>query len=128
MSAQTTRILVAGALFVHGIGHTLGFWKPARNFPFVKLTEPQLRLAGGIVWVLVAAGFIISAMGFFGIIVPASWWRPLAIVFAVISLLGLLLFGRNWPIFNFIGASAMNIAVLVALLWMNWPPFEMYGR
>ncbi len=128
MSIQTIRILVAGALFVHGIGHTLGFWKPAQAIPIVKFTGPQIRLIGGILWVLVAAGFVISAMGFYGIIVPASWWRTAAIIFAVISLIGLLLFARNWPIFNFIGASAMNIAVLVALLWLDWPPFEMFGR
>ncbi len=128
MAAQTIRILIAGALFVHGIGHTLGFWKPARDFPIIKLTGAQLRIAGGITWVLVAAGFIISALGFFGIIVPAVWWRPVAVIFAAVSLAGLLLLGRSWPIFNFIGASAFNIAVLVALLMLNWPPVEMFGR
>ncbi len=128
MSAQTIRILIAGALFVHGIGHTLGFWKPARNFPFIKLTGEQLRITGGITWVLVAAGFIIAAMAFFGIIFPASLWRPVAVIFSVFSLIGLLLFGRSWPIFNFIGASALNIALLVALLGLNWPPIEMLGR
>jgi hypothetical protein len=66
--------------------------------------------------------------GFYGILVPANWWRPLAIVFAVISLVGLILFGRSWPIFNFIGASAMNIAVLVALFWLHWPPLNMFNR
>ncbi len=128
MSVQTIRILIAGALFVHGIGHTLGFWKPARNFPFINLTEAQLRIAGGITWVLVIAGFVIAAMGFYGIIIPAIWWRPVAVIFAIISLAGLLLFGRSWPIFNFIGASALNIAVLVALLGVNWPPMGMFGR
>jgi hypothetical protein len=128
MSAQTIRILVAGALFAHGIGHTLGFWKPAQSLPLVKLSERQIRLIGGMIWAPVGAGFIVSALGFFGIIVPASWWRPAALIFAVISLIGLLIFGRSWPIFNFIGASAMNIAVLVALLWLDWPPFEMFGR
>ncbi len=113
---------------MHGIGHTLGFWKPARNFPFIKLTGEQLRLIGGVLWVLVAAGFIVSAMAFFGIVFPASWWRPAAVIFAVISLVGLLLLGRNWPIFNFIGASALNIALLVALLWLNWPSIELFGR
>ena len=128
MSAQTIRILIAGALFVHGIGHTLGFWKPARSLPFLKAPEPTLKLVGGVLWILVAVGFIASAMGFYGIVVPAGWWRPLAVVFAVISLVGLILFGRSWPIFNFIGATALNIAVLVALLSLHWPPLEMFGR
>lgn len=29
LSLQTMRILIAGALFVHGVGHTLPFWLPA---------------------------------------------------------------------------------------------------
>jgi hypothetical protein len=128
VSTQTIHILIAGALFVHGIGHTLDFWKPARSLPFLEVPEPTLRLVGGVIWVLVAAGFMASSMGFYGILVPANWWRPLAVVFAVTSLVGLILFGRNWPIFNFIGASAMNIAVLVALLWLHWPPLNMFNR
>jgi hypothetical protein len=93
MSAQTIRILIAGALCVHGIGHTLGIWKPARSLPFLKVPEPTLRLVGGIIWVVIALGFVVSSMGFFGVLVPASWWRPLAVVFAVISLVVLFLFG-----------------------------------
>ncbi len=128
MSTQTIRILIAGALFVHGIGHTLGIWKPARSLPFLDAPESTLRLIGSVIWVLVAVGFIASSMGFWGILVPASWWRPLAIVFAVISLAGLILFGRSWPIFNLVGAYAMNIATLIALLWRHWPPLEMFNR
>ena len=128
MTTQTIRILIAGALLVHGIGHSLGFWKPAKTFPLVHLSEAQIRLFAGIIWVLVALGFIAAAMGFWGILIPASWWRPLAVIFAVISLVGLVLFGRSWPVFNFIGASLLNIAVLVALLWLHWPPVEMFGR
>ncbi len=128
MSTQTIRILVAGALFVHGIGHTLGFWKPDYPLPFLNITEQSSRLIAGIIWSLIAAGFVASATSFYGILLPASWWRPLAVVFAVISLVGLILFGRRWPIFNFIGASAMNIVVLVALLWLHWPPLSMFNR
>ncbi len=128
MSLQTIRILIAGALLVHGIGHTLGFWKPAHSLPLLNVPEPVLKLAGGIIWILVAVGFIVSSMGFYGLFVPAHWWRPLAVIFAVISLVGLVLFGRSWPIFNFIGASGLNIAVLVALIWLQWPPLEMFNR
>jgi len=128
MSIQTIRFLIAAALFVHGVGHTLGIWKPARSLPFLKIREPALRLVGGILWVLVALGFVVASMGFFGLLVPAGWWRPLAVVFALISMGMLLLFGRSWPLFNFIGASAMNIAVLVALVWLRWPPFDMFAR
>jgi hypothetical protein len=128
MSTQTIRILIAGALFVHGIGHTLGIWKPARSLPFLDVPESTLRLIGSVIWVLVAVGFIAASMSFFGILVPANGWRTLAVVFAIISLVAIMLFGRNWPTFNLIGAYAMNIATLVALLWLNWPPHEMFNR
>lgn len=128
MSTQTIRILIAGALLVHGIGHTLGIWKPARSLPFLDVSQSTLGIAGSVIWVVVAAGFIVSFMSFYGILFPASWWRPLAIVCAVISLAGLMLFGRNWPIFNQIGAYSMNIATLAALVWLHWPTFEMFNR
>ena len=128
MSTQTIRILIAGALFVHGIGHTLGIWKPARSLLFFNVPEPALSLAGGVIWVLIAVGFIVSSMSFYGILFPANWWRPLAVIFAVISLAGLIVFGRTWPTFNRIGAYAMNIATLLALLWLKWPPLDMFNR
>ena len=128
MSNETIRILIAGALFVHGIGHSLGFWKPAHSIPFLKVSENTLKIAGGVVGVIVALGFVASSFSFYGILLPPDLWRTLAVVFAIISQIGLFLFGRSWPAFNFIGATAMNIAVLICLLWLNWPPYEMFGR
>jgi hypothetical protein len=128
MSAQTIRILIAGALLVHGIGHTLGFWKPAHSLPFLTVSEATLSLAGGIFWAISAVGFVASSMGFYGILVPAHLWRPLAAVFAVISLVALILFGRSWPIFNLLGASAMNVVILAAIVWLQWPPVDMFNR
>jgi len=127
MSAQTIRILIAGALFVHGIGHILGFFKPPRQGTF-NLPDPTLRLLSGIFWALAVVGFVVASLSFYGILLPANWWRPAAILFAAVSLVGLILFGRSWPAFNFIGATALNVAVLVALLWLHWPPFEMFNR
>jgi hypothetical protein len=121
MSPQTIRILIAGALLVHGVGHTLGIWKPSSNVMGV-------RVVAGALWVVIALGFIVSSMSFYGLIFPAGWWRPVATVFAVISLAALLIFGRSWPAFNFIGAFGLNIAILAALLWLHWPPVEMFNR
>ena len=128
MSIQTIRILIAGALFVHGIGHTLGIWKPARSLSLGKIPDSTMRLISGIIWVLIALGFILSAMGFYGVLVPTHWWQPLAIMFAFISLLTLLVLGRNWPLFNFVGASTFNIVLLMALLWFRWPVLNLFSR
>jgi hypothetical protein len=58
-----------------------------------------------------------------GWLVPHEWWRMLAIVSAVVSLIALVLF---WNAFIYlfphkVGAIAVNVAVLVGLLWANWP-------
>ncbi len=128
MTPQTLRILIAVALFVHGIGHTLGFFKPARSWILPAVGAPALRLTANILWGLATVGFLLSLLAFLGIILPAQWWRPLAVIFALVSLLGLVLFFENWPAFNAIGAFGFNIAVLVALLWLHWPPLDMFGR
>lgn len=128
MSIQMLRILIAGALFVHGVGHVLGFWLPARSWLLPSVPESTLRIMSSVFWILVALGFIVSCLGFLGIVVPTNWWRPAAVIFAVVSLLGLVLFWNTWPAFNTVGALAMNIAVLVTQLWLYWPPASMFGR
>ena len=123
MSAQTIKILIAGALFGHGVFHTLGYSPPASSWLFPKLPA----LFANVVWTLAAVGFLLSFLSFLGIVLPTDIWRSLAVVFAVVSLLGLGIFWGNWPMFNTIGALAMNITVLVTQLWIDWPPFEMFG-
>jgi hypothetical protein len=127
MSPQTLRILIAGGLFVHGIGHTLGFFKPARSWVLSSLGDQALRTSANVLWSIATIGFVLSALGFLGILVPTSLWRPLAIVFSLLSLLSLVLFIGNWPVFNTIGAVGFNLVVLIALLWLNWPPRALFG-
>jgi hypothetical protein len=122
MSSQTLRILIAGALFVHGVGHTLGFWMPARSWLLPDVPEPTLKVLSSVLWLLAAIGFVAACLGFLGILIPTQWWRTLAVGTAVISLLGLIIFFGNWPAFNTTGAIGMNLAILVALLWLHWPP------
>jgi len=128
MSTQILRILIAGALFVHGTGHLLGFWMPARSWLFPNLGEPILRIIGSIFWILAAMGFLAAFLGFLGLLVPSSLWRPLAVGTALVSLLGLMLFWNTWPAFNTIGAFGMNVVVLVTQLWLHWPPTSVFGE
>lgn len=127
MAPHTLRIIIALALFVHGVGHTLGFWMPARSWLLPGVGEPALRVIGGVFWVLAAVGFIAACLGFLGFLLPAHWWRPLAAGSAIISLLGIITFWGTWPAFNTAGALAMNVAVLAALLIFHWPPENLYN-
>ncbi len=126
MSTNTIRILIAGALLVHGIGHTLGLFMPVRSWLIPNAGESVLRTIRNILWVLIAVGFVLSCPGFLGVVIPTDWWRPLAVVFAFISLLGLGFFWGTWPAFNTIGALAMNVVILVTQLWLHWPPIDMF--
>lgn len=128
MSTQILRILIAGALFVHAVGHTLGFWMPARSWLFPSLEEPILRTISSIFWILAAIGFLAAFLGFFGVLVPSNLWRPLAVGTAFVSILGLVLFWGTWPAFNTVGAFGMNIVVLITQLWLSWPPTSMFGK
>jgi len=128
MSTQILRILIAGALFVHGVGHTLGFWMPARSWLFPNLGEPILRVISGIFWILAGVGFLAALLGFLGVLVPSGLWRPLAVGTAFLSLLGLVLFWNTWPTFNTVGALGMNVVVLANQLWLHWPPTSMFGK
>jgi hypothetical protein len=127
MSTQIIQILIAGALFVHGGGHTLGFFMPARSWLFPNLPPRAMRVIANIVWALAAIGFLLSALSFIGVVLPSDLWRQLAVAFAFVSLPGLILFWGMWPRFNTIGALAMNITILVTQLWLDWPPLEMFG-
>jgi len=62
---------------------------------------------------LVAAG-----LGVLGFIVPADWWRDLAIGGAAISLFMLAVYFHPITIIG----TASSLTVLVALLWLRWPP------
>jgi hypothetical protein len=128
MSPQILRILIAGALFVHGVGHTLGFWMPARSWLLSGLGESTLRKISSVFWILAAVGSVAACLGFLGVLVPSNLWRQLAVGSAVVSLLGLVLFWKTWPTFNTIGALSMNIIVLITQLWLHWPPTSMFGK
>jgi hypothetical protein len=43
-------------------------------------------------------------------------------------MVGIVLFIGTWPAFNTVAALGMDVAVLVALLGMRWPPETMFGR
>jgi len=142
MSPIFLRIIIAGVLAFHGVGHAMGII-PALQLPFFQnqsgawaqnwssrswLLTPLLgdaisRIIAIILFAVPLLGFLGAALGLMGWLVPYEWWRSLAIVSAVVSLIALGLF---WNAFIYlfphkVGAIAVNVAVLVGLLGANWP-------
>ncbi len=142
MSPQLIKVLIAGILLVHGLGHggaigaliTIdrgvpgGQWKAAHSWLFPNLAPKTAKTVATIFWALSLVGFVVAALSFWGWIFPISLWRPVALVFAFISFTGIALFWGNWPVFNTLAAQAVNLAVIVTQLFMHWPPQDMFGR
>ncbi|HEY9326068.1 MAG TPA: hypothetical protein VIS26_05815 [Candidatus Limnocylindria bacterium] len=137
MSADTARGLVFGALVIHGLGHggalgaliwmalrpsdPTGGWQAARSWLLPALPAATATPIAGAFWIVAMLGFVVAALSFWGIGLPGEAWRSLAIGSAIVSLVGITLFFGTWPPFNTLAALAVNIAVLVSLLWLRWP-------
>jgi hypothetical protein len=144
MSDQTIKLVIAGVLLLHGLGHGgalgaliwigrsrgtgAGAWLPARSWLFPSLPSGAATTVASIFWILSLIGFVAAALSFWGIFVPGDAWRQLAIASAVVSIPGIVLFFGTWPMFNTIAALGVNVAVLVTQLWLHWPPEAMFGK
>lgn len=134
MSPMTLRVVIALVLFAHGIGHVMGMmpmvgfstverWN-ARSWLLTGLLGDTLsRIIGFILFLAALLGFLGATLALLGWLLPHEWWRTLSIVSAAISLVALGLF---WNAFvtlfpNKIGAIAVNLAVLIGLVFMDWP-------
>lgn len=86
-------------------------------------TANQLAIA---IYAVALVGFVLTALAFWGIVLPVDWWRPLGVVAALVSTAGIVLFLGTWPVFNTVAALAINIGVIVAVL-IDWPPASVLG-
>jgi hypothetical protein len=136
MSPSIVRLLVIGVLVVHGLGHSLGViggWGIVRlqgGSSDSWILSPILgaRVTGlleGVVWAIPMIGFVVAAAGLW---MGADWWRPVAIVSAVVSLFAIGLFWDQLVATSKIGAIAVDLAVLVGLVVAHWPSPEALGE
>jgi hypothetical protein len=142
MSPQLIKIIIAGVLLLHGLGHggaigaliaidrgvPGGKWLEARSWLFPKLAPQATKIIAITLWVLSLLGFVAAALSFWGVLLPGDFWRPLALIFAFISFVGIALFWGTWPMFNTLAAQAVNLAVIITQLWLHWPAKEMFDK
>lgn len=138
MSSETIGVVVAGVLLLHGLGHggalgallwirfrpgtNTGGWRAARSRLLPSLSPSAATTLASIFWTLSLIGFVVAALSFWGILLPGEAWRPLAIGSAIVSTGGIVIFFGTWPMFNTLAALGVNVAVLIALLWLRWSP------
>jgi hypothetical protein len=130
------KVALALVLLAHGIGHSMGLLQVFK----VAQVNPQwqgdswvltsvagttaTQVVGIVLWTVAMIGFA----GVAGVVVgwlPATWWQPLAVGSALLSLVGLLVFPTAFPTFSTIGAAAIDIALLVAVLRFAWTPADL---
>lgn len=143
MSDQAMRIVVGAVLLLHGLGHggglgaivwivarpetKTGGWTAARSWVLPRLSPRAATVIASTVWIVSLVGFVAAALAFWGILLPIDAWRPIAVASAVVSLTGIVTFLGNWPIFNTVAAIVVDVAVLVAVLVLDWPTAAITG-
>jgi hypothetical protein len=143
MSDPTIRLIAAGVLLLHGLGHggalgalawirlrpgtPTGAWHAAQSWLVPSLPGDTATTVASAFWVASLVGFVVAAMSFWGVLIPEGVWRPLAVASALVSIAGIAFFFGTWPMFNTLAALAVNVAVLVAVLWLRWSPAASLG-
>jgi hypothetical protein len=138
MSDHIVTLVVAVVLSVHGLGHAgalgallwigarpgtdTGGWAAARSWLAPSLPASTARTVASSFWILSLIGFVVTALTFWGVPVPSEAWRTLAVVCALVSITGIVAFLGTWPTFNTLAALGVNVAVLLAVVWLHWPP------
>ena len=69
------------------------------------------------------AAIVAGGLGLLGVIVPASYWRALVGFGAALSLVVILVYAHP---FYLVGTAA-SVAILVVLLWLQWPSPQVLG-
>ena len=144
MSEQTIKILVTAVLFLQGVAHGRAFfallyqsmgrlpasWLPVRSWLLPSLSAKTVAGVASIFWLLSTLGFLAMGLSYWGLLLPPDLWSQLAVPSAIISTLGIILISGIWPgapnrqlaILDTVIALIVNIAILVAQLWLHWPP------
>jgi hypothetical protein len=134
MSNDTLRIILAILVGAHGIGHVLflvpslgiaDWGQSTRSWLLTDaLGDSLTRLIGAAIWLVAIIAFGAVAVGIF---TQTDWWRSLAVIGSIVSIVGLILFWANpvaSPVFS---ALAFDAVVLAALLVFRWPPPTVIG-
>lgn len=114
------RILVGALLVVHGIAHVeiTSVWG-SRDSSTSWLFGDADTL-GTVLSTVALGGFVLSGLAVF---IGLGVWRPLAVVAACFSLVTIALF---WDRKLILGV-AVNVAIVVALVWAKWPGADLVG-
>jgi signal transduction histidine kinase len=119
------RITVGMLLIIHGFAHyhIATGWDArttAESWLFAGVEPNSLLSLGNTLSTIALLAFVFTGfIVFFGM----EWWRAVAVVAAIASLIVIVLFWQP----NMVLGIAVDVAILAAVLWMHWPTPEMIG-
>lgn len=114
------RLLFIGFLMAHGLIHAAIWSAPKPKDEKAPFDPGHSWLLGdrrslARVLALGAAALFVSAG--VGLWAHADWWRPVAVAGAGVSLVLSALFFSVWLTF----AVALDVGLIVGIVWLNWP-------
>ncbi len=112
----------------YGVGHPLGRMPAIGVASFEGLSirswaltsvlgEGGSRLVGAALFVVPSVGFVAAAAG---LLLGQSWWRPVAVVSAGLSLTATALYPQAFSPSSTAGSVAVNLVVLYGILVAHW--------
>jgi hypothetical protein len=150
VSPDLIRILITAGLLLHGVAHAKAFFAllrdaatsgartavPVRAWIAPSLPPRAAALLAASFWLVSTLGFIDASLTFWGILPTGHDWRQMAIVSAITSSVGSVVFSGIWPgapsrklsILDTAIALVVNAAILALLLGAGWPPQAMFGK
>jgi hypothetical protein len=128
MDAMLVKVVVAGVLGAHGVGHVLGWMPPLGLARLEGVASGSWLLTGlagdGVaravavgLFAIPTAGFVVAAIG---LLLGQPWWRAVAVASAATSLAASALYPQALPLSSTIGSVAVNGVVLVGILVAGW--------
>jgi hypothetical protein len=126
------RWVIAILLLAHGLGHWLGVmpvlgvakdedWSDDSPLLWGMLSPRATRGFAVVLWLLAMAGFVVSSLGWLGLILTIDLVRYLCAASAFVSLLALTLFWHAFPsTLNKVGAAIFDVAVIAAVIAVPW--------
>ena len=120
------RFLFIAFLIAHGGIHVAIWATPKPKDPPPPFEPSHSWVLGdrrGVALVLALAAAAALVAAGIGLWASAEWWRPVAVAGLAVSFGLMVLFFTRW----FLLIQAVNAALIVGLLWLDWPSRAMVG-
>jgi hypothetical protein len=148
MSPNTIKTIIAIVLLLHGFAHGRAFFYlvadafgmshaptlPVRTWLIPSLSLRAASSAASVFYFLSTIGFFVTAWLVWSTDASGGTWRQIAVISAIISTLGSVLFSGIWPgaptqkmsTLDTAISLVINVVILVALLGLKWPPQDLF--